>query len=93
MKAVVLHEVDGPLTVEGGRELRDVSATLDDLPRYAEGLGDAYLRVKLQVDGPVPGIADRVREILPNTLDVTLDYERTAQVTLGVAGAVRGTAG
>ena len=38
--------------------------------------GDAWLRVTLRCDGPQPGLADRVREILPNALEVRLDYER-----------------
>lgn len=59
-----------------GRKLRDVMGTLDELPALAEASGDAYLRVTVRTDGPVPGIADRVREMLPNALDVRLDYER-----------------
>jgi hypothetical protein len=33
--------------------------------------------VFVDTDGPVPGIADRVRELLPNAVDVHLRYERT----------------
>jgi hypothetical protein len=32
--------------------------------------------VFLTTDGPVPGIADRVRDELPNALDVHLVYDR-----------------
>jgi hypothetical protein len=32
--------------------------------------------VFVRTDGPAPGIADRIRELLPNALDVRLDYER-----------------
>jgi Type 5 capsule protein repressor C-terminal domain len=50
----------------------DVAGTLDDLPGLAATTGDAYLRVSLSLDEPVPGVADRVREVLPNALDVRL---------------------
>ena len=43
----------------------------------AETVGDAWLRVFVETDGPQPGIADRVREVLPNALDVKLVYDRT----------------
>jgi exonuclease SbcD len=67
--------------LEAGRKLIDVEASLDDLPGLAGSLGNAYLRVFLRTDGPVPGIADRVREVLPNALDVHLVYERAEDET------------
>lgn len=63
-----------PLTA--GRRLLDVRGTLDEIVAGAEDAGEAYLRVFVTTDGPVPGIADRVREALPNALDVHLVYER-----------------
>ena len=63
-----------PLTA--GRVLRDVRGTLDEVLAQASAVGDAWLRVFVATDGPVPGIADRVREELPNALDVHLEYER-----------------
>jgi DNA repair protein SbcD/Mre11 len=71
--------------IEGGRRLLDVSGTLDDLFKIAETVGDAYLRVALKTEGVVPGIADRVREILPNALDVRLDYDRSDAEELEVS--------
>ncbi|HVM35739.1 MAG TPA: exonuclease SbcCD subunit D [Actinomycetota bacterium] len=71
--------------IEGGRRLLDVSGKLDDLPKIAADVGDAYLRVELKTEGVVPGIADRVREILPNALDVRLDYERSDAEELEVS--------
>ena len=58
--------------IEVGRKLLDVDVTLDDLPRVAGEVGDAYVRVNLSIDRPVPGVADRVREALPNALDIRL---------------------
>jgi DNA repair protein SbcD/Mre11 len=65
-----------PLT--GGRRLVDLRGPLDALTAAAETIGDAWLRVFVETDGPVPGIADRVREALPNALDVKLVYDRAA---------------
>jgi DNA repair protein SbcD/Mre11 len=63
-----------PLTA--GRSLVDVQGTLDELAEQAGGLGDAHLRVFVNTDGPVPGMADRVRELLPGAVDVHLVYQR-----------------
>ena len=64
------------IPITAGRRLTDVSGTLDELAALAPGVGNAYLRATVKVEHPVPGIADRVRELLPNVLDVRLDYER-----------------
>lgn len=62
--------------LSAGRRLLDLRGTLGDVIARAAEVGDAYLRVFVTSDGPVPGIADRVREALPNALDVGLVYER-----------------
>ena len=75
-----------PLTA--GRRLRDVTGTLAELAALAGTTGDDYLRVGVKVDGPVPGVAEQVRELLPDALDVRLLYERSvpspAPVTQGL---------
>jgi exonuclease SbcD len=63
-----------PLTA--GRRLVDVRGTFDEIVARAADLTDAYLRVFVRTEGPVPGLADRIREAVPNALDVHLDYER-----------------
>jgi exonuclease SbcD len=63
-----------PISV--GRRLLDLRGTLDFLQEQAGRVGDAYLRVVVETEGPVPGIADRVREFLPNAVAVELEYER-----------------
>ena len=40
-------------------------------------LPDAYLRVFVDTDGPVPGISEQVRDALPGAVDVKLRYDRT----------------
>lgn len=60
------------LPVTAGRQLLDVETTLDRLGSVRREVGDAFLRVNLQVETPSPGLADRVREALPNALDIRL---------------------
>jgi exonuclease SbcD len=62
--------------VTAGRRLVDVEGTFDRIRILATDVGDAYLRVFVDTDGPVPGIADEIREFLPNAVDVHLRYER-----------------
>ena len=67
--------------LSAGRRLLDVRGTLDEVVAKVDEVGDAFLRVFVKTDGPVPGIADRVREALPNALDVHLEYERAEAAT------------
>lgn len=64
------------VAVTAGRRLVDVEGTFDQVLIRGADLGDAYLRVFVDTDGPVPGIADQVRDALPNAVDVHLRYER-----------------
>ncbi len=61
------------VALTAGRRLRDVSGTLDELRVQADELGDAYLRVRLRADASLPGLADRVKELLPGALEVRID--------------------
>lgn len=65
--------------IQAGRQLVEITATLDELPAHIDKVGDAYLRVNLTIDTPVPGITDKVREILPNALDVRLALPETKE--------------
>lgn len=64
--------------LSSGRRLRDLAGTLEELAGMAATVGDDYLRVAVHVDGPVPGVAEQVRERMPNALDVRLVYQREA---------------
>ncbi|HXK11441.1 MAG TPA: exonuclease SbcCD subunit D [Vicinamibacteria bacterium] len=83
-RVVVLEAKAGrPVAVESvpitaGRRLRDVAGTLEGLRALAGSVGDDFLRVTVRVDSPVPGLAERVKELLPNALDVTVDHPRNA---------------
>jgi len=66
--------------LSAGRRLRDLEGTLAELPALAADAGDDYLRVRVHVDGPSPGLTRQVRELLPNALEVVPVYpdrERT----------------
>ena len=82
-KGVVLAEVtpegrrhieEIPLTA--GRELMRVTDTLEGLRARAGDLAGAILHVRVLTDGPRPGLADEVRELLPDALYVGAEYER-----------------
>ncbi len=89
-KSVVIVEahVGRPAQVEtvplsAGRRLRDLEGTLAELQALAADAGDDYLRVRVQLDGPVPGLTRQVRELLPNALEVVPVYperDRTESV-------------
>jgi exonuclease SbcD len=63
-----------PLTA--GRKLMDVEGVLDEVLAKGAEQPDAFLRVLVDTDGPVPGIAERIRDAVPNAVDVSLRYER-----------------
>jgi DNA repair protein SbcD/Mre11 len=65
--------------VTAGRRLRTVEGTLDDLQRLAEERSNDYLRVRVKAEAPTPGLADRVKELLPSALDVTVDHPRPGE--------------
>jgi exonuclease SbcD len=61
-----VHTESIPLTA--GRNLRVLEGRMDEIERKAGEFGDDYLRVTVITDGPVPGLAERVRACLPNAL-------------------------
>jgi DNA repair protein SbcD/Mre11 len=62
--------------ITAGRRLIDLEGTLDDVLQRAGTTADAYLRIRVRTDGPVPGLADRVRERFPDAIWVEPVYER-----------------
>jgi exonuclease SbcD len=61
-----------PVPVTGGRRLRTLHGTLNQVIAEGEQAGDDYLRVVLAEPGRA-GLGDLVRETLPNALEVRLD--------------------
>jgi exonuclease SbcD len=60
-----------PLTA--GRRLRDVRGTFEELQEMAPGLGDAFLRVTVRAEAAEPGLAERVKELLPEAIEVKVE--------------------
>jgi exonuclease SbcD len=58
-----------PVHLTQGWKLRTVEGTLPELERVTDG--DAFLRVVVH-EAPRPGLADEVRELLPNAVDVRI---------------------
>lgn len=63
-----------PLT--SGRPLAEVRGTFEEVMAQAERLGDAYLRATIRLDQPQPGLAQRLRDALPNCVDVRVEMPR-----------------
>jgi len=53
-----------------GRRLREVMATLDQLPSLATECGTDFLRVIVNSENRISGLAQQIGELLPNALDV-----------------------
>ncbi len=66
-----------PLTK--GRRLREVRGDLNTVLARAAEAGDAHVRVVLDVAKPEPGLAQRVRDLLPAVVDIRLDYPEVAE--------------
>jgi len=58
-------------TLTTPRRLRNVKGSLDELRAMASDLGDALLKVEV-IEARRAGLADEVRELLPNALEVRL---------------------
>ena len=57
--------------LSSGKRLRKVKGTLAELSQAASSLGDDYLLVEVN-EPQHPGLADQVRSLLPNTVEVRL---------------------
>jgi exonuclease SbcD len=79
-----------PVPLKGGRPLATLRGTLDEVVVAGEEAGDAFLRVILTQKASA-GLADRVREKLPNTLDVQIDEKFRAST--GTGGVTRSRIG
>lgn len=55
--------------LESGRGLRRVSGSMAALTGLADSVGDDFLLVEVQ-ESPRPGLADEVRDLLPNAVEV-----------------------
>ncbi|MGQ0678783.1 MAG: metallophosphoesterase family protein [Actinomycetota bacterium] len=67
-----------PIKLTSGRRLVRVAADLENLQSMAGELAGAYLDVRVKTSGPVFGLAEQVRKILPDAVMVQAVYERSA---------------
>lgn len=58
------------ISITTGTGLRNVRLRLEDLAAHAGNYGDDYLRVYVELDGPVKSLFDQVRDVLPNAISV-----------------------
>ena len=86
-KSVVLVDVEPGLpaqvelrSLQGGRRLRTLRGTLAELAPERNQVGDAYLRIELAEPGRV-GLADDVRELFPNAVEIRLAQTDTDRVS------------
>jgi exonuclease SbcD len=74
------------------RQLRNVGShkegvTLDEIKALAPDVAEDYVKVFLKVDAPVPGLAEQVRDVLPNAVEIQIqrpgseDAERDLDVS------------
>lgn len=59
------------------KQLRNIGShkeglTLEQIKALADGAGEDYLKVFLKADAPAPGLAEQVRELLPNAVDIVV---------------------
>jgi exonuclease SbcD len=84
-KAVLLIEAEPgvPARVRevplvAGRRLRRLRGTLEQITTLQDEVGDAYLRIELEETARV-GLADEVRELFPNAVDVAIAVPEEAR--------------
>jgi exonuclease SbcD len=75
-----------PVPITAGRRLREIRGSFHELRRIADEVGDAFLRVTVEAREPLPGLAEQVKELLPQALDVTVEYPREAAAAGGTSG-------
>lgn len=66
-------------TLTSGRQLAEVRGTFEEAVAQAERAGDAYIRATIRLDRPEPGLAQRVRDAIPNCVDVRVETARDAE--------------
>lgn len=77
-----------PVTVAGGRRLTTLRGTLEQLEAEQVDTGDAWIRAIVR-EKPRIGLADDVRHILPNCVDVIVETESARGGTDGREVAAR----
>jgi DNA repair protein SbcD/Mre11 len=58
------------VALDCGRRLRELTGSLVELKNLAGEVGDDFLKLIVTTETRLPGIADQLREIFPNALDI-----------------------
>jgi len=75
-----------PLT--SGKTLRSITGTLEELKSRSAEFEHDLLRVTVRLEKPFPGIAERIREFLPNALHINMELPQLSQSETSItAGA------
>jgi exonuclease SbcD len=74
-----------PVALTSIRQLRNLGSakaglTLDEVKAEAESVGDAYLKVFVKADRPIPGLAQEVRDLLPNAVDIVVEHTEAGEI-------------
>jgi exonuclease SbcD len=79
------------IEITGGRGLRTVTLTFDELASHGAKYADDWLRIIVRADRPIPSLYEQVTDVLPNALDVTLERSDEPEAA-GAAATTRGLA-
>jgi exonuclease SbcD len=79
-KSVILVEAEAgrppniqPIPLSGGRPLRRVTGTLEQIRSLAPSVGKALCLVTVQTEAPVPDLSEKVRDLLPDATLLQVD--------------------
>jgi exonuclease SbcD len=70
-----------PVALTSGRRLVEARGSFEEIVAQGGREGDAFIRAVLRLDGPEPGIAPRLREALPNCVEVRVEHALKADET------------
>ena len=75
-----------PVYLKSGRRLRTIRGSRNEVESHAGTTGDDYLRIIVRTP-PSPGLAEGIRELFPQAVDVVVDPPETDQSKSEALGA------
>ena len=66
------------VSLESPRGMQHLRGTRDNLMEMVESVGDDYLKIEIE-EKPTPGLADEIRDIFPNAVDVRIAGDEPEQ--------------
>ncbi|PYP90084.1 MAG: exonuclease sbcCD subunit D [Candidatus Angelobacter sp. Gp1-AA117] len=93
-KRVVLVDVEAgqPASIDSiplasGRQLREITGSVEELKNQAGAVRDDFLKLIVKTETQIPGIADELREIFPNALEVRVQSAQAAETVAEISGS------